>query len=297
MIYILRAPAYACQALVKVCAQGCAVLTRLVAACVDAIPGDCKECCGPCGQIFRDLGEMLAAVTLIPCQLFCDVVRIDGPLGGYVLLALVMNIPALIYALSALSDPGVAACQKAPLAKFCKIDAGLAAAHVIFAVYIKRRVDLGLTQTPDGMLPHAAQPTAKQLRQQVRDVALYDVGFAVYFFVFLYSVLCNLKGLAMVQACASVSWLPWNAAALQLIYAWLSLQYAVCWSCIQGFTEFMERCCPRGPWASRPRLSAWWSTRRQAAAQQQPYLYVQAPGHAAAGQMPAPSAPPLSGRL
>mmetsp|Transcript_4572 Transcript_4572/g.11091 ORF Transcript_4572/g.11091 Transcript_4572/m.11091 type:complete len:342 (+) Transcript_4572:71-1096(+) len=249
MIHVLKAPVYACQALG-------AATSSCTSACDDALCG-CGAPSSALANIFAEMVTRAVAAAVGLCQVLVGVLRIDGPLGGLVLLALVMNVPSAILAMQAASDPQVAACTAAPLQAFCVLDAGLALGHLFFASYFKRRLDseLDACAAAAAAAPGAAPEVrlvATQVWQQVRTLALYDAGVAVYFFVFCLSLYGNTKGLGMVRSCRLRSELASNAAGLQLLYAFLMLQYLFCWSlvhsCLDRF-RFVRRLVD-GPWST-----------------------------------------------
>jgi len=244
MIYVLRLPSYACQALVNAVHLVSILLGEALSGFTRFAASSCKECAGPCQALEEHLGHagrLVCRSLAGSCQWLNKSIRIEGPLGGLVLLALLTNIPALVYALTALSESQVRDCVKAPLADFCRRSAVMAAAHIAFAVYFKRRIDDGIEQ--DGLLPeHSTQLGARQIRQRVHDMAMYNPEFAAYFFTCLVSLYCNTRLVGMSHSCGEGT--AWFAGALQLVYMWLAIQYILCWSCIQGVASWFERFLP-----------------------------------------------------
>lgn len=252
MIYILNLPKYACQA----CGKACDVFTGICQGSCAVCEGIFSSCGKECGDVFSSLVSVLAALltgaieaTLaavrVCCGFFKNFINFEGPLGGFVFIALLLNVPSLIYAVQALSDPEVTQCTKAPLASFCKVDAGLAVAHLVFASYFKSRVDAGISPAEGEIAP---QRTNKQVRDEVKQLALYDLGVLIYFFVFAYALYRNSTGIGLVYKCGVRSWSSWYAPMCQLVFAWLALQYAFCWSCIQGCMETAELLVPKSIW-------------------------------------------------
>mmetsp|Transcript_54598 Transcript_54598/g.153307 ORF Transcript_54598/g.153307 Transcript_54598/m.153307 type:complete len:277 (-) Transcript_54598:144-974(-) len=274
MIYILRAPCDLCDCVARQLASGCGILSKFALDHAQWLEGGC-------GQVAVVLGKLSERLR--------GLVNVSGPLGGFVLLTMIMNMPSVIYAVMAVADPSVEACGGPRLQHFCKVDIALALINLVFAFYIKQRVDEGLARrlggTPSGgepFLPTQAPATRSNRRlvlKEVKTLLLYDVGFAVYFFVFVYAFATNVHGLSLARYCYGESDAPHAAALLQIFYAVLAVQYAVCWSCIQMGAAQLESCFPSGPWSWRPRR------RPHPAAAQQP-VYV-------CGPVPAPSAPPL----
>merc|ERR1712217_734401 len=73
-------------------------------------------------------------------------------------------------------------------------------------------------------------------------MALYDLGVLVYFFVFVFAMFRNVTGFSLSYQCQPCSWNAWDAAASQIAYIWLAIQYALCWSCIQACASWVDGC-------------------------------------------------------
>lgn len=139
----------------------------------------------------------------------------------------------------------------------------LAFFNLVLALYIQQRVDEGLARrlggTPSGGEPFlptqapATRPNRRLVSKEVKTLLLYDVVFA-----------------SLARYCYGEPDAPHAAALLQIFYAVLAVQYAVCWSCIQMCAAQLESCFPSGPWSWRPRR------RPRPAVAQQP-VYVCAP--------------------
>lgn len=129
-------------------------------------------------------------VATLPCTLLrgacdilvesCECIRKclgpirDGPLGFWVITTWAIMIIVMI--LAALGATG-GGCGKAKLASLIILGLGLLTA--LFMLYMQRRIVHKVGQTSGDL------KDSKEIAKQAMDIAKYDVGFCLYFFVFL----------------------------------------------------------------------------------------------------------------
>uniref|UniRef100_A0A7S1S0C4 Uncharacterized protein n=1 Tax=Alexandrium catenella TaxID=2925 RepID=A0A7S1S0C4_ALECA len=155
----------------------------------------------------------------------------EGPLGGFLFLALVLNVPAFICAILALMDPQVTRCTAANMATLCQVDLIIAAVNFLFAAYLKHTIEgPQATAELEAQLNAGAQrePRFRRIREGIRSLVLYDVKTCVYFFVFIFSAAWNVLGSTWVQACMSQSGMPSSMIAFELAFAVLAVLYVAC---------------------------------------------------------------------
>mmetsp|Transcript_82706 Transcript_82706/g.184531 ORF Transcript_82706/g.184531 Transcript_82706/m.184531 type:complete len:349 (+) Transcript_82706:101-1147(+) len=212
----------------------------------------CDGCCSgfgkACDQCCKDLGQC--------CDPLCKVM--DRPLGGYVLMAGLMNVPAAVCSVLALTDEGVTGCTKHPLSAFCGVNCLLAIGHTAFALYLQRQLVRGLAVDPltgttqsapsSGVAPTVVQElSAKELMSRAGHIVLYDVGFCFYVFVFGFSFIFQNIGFGWISGCRGVdSALPWFSAVLLLLFAFGAVGFAMLWYCALACDD----CC--GSFGARP---------------------------------------------
>jgi len=173
------------------------------------------------------------------CSKLCR--HFEGPLGGFLLLAVVLNVPAAICALVAGRDPQVLGCTAADVATLCNVDLFLAVVHICFATYLKLKVEgseASSLQAPlDAAMPR--QPRFRRVRTGVRNMVLYDLSTCVYMLVFVGSAVWNIWGATWIQPCMITSSAPSSAVSLEIAFAVLSVLYGGCSVC---FVNCMDLC-------------------------------------------------------
>lgn len=159
------------------------------------------------------------------CEPLCR--AIDRPLGGYVLLATVLNVPAALLATIGVLSAEVRACNN--LSLLCIADAALGVGHTVFAFYLQRRLTLGLDNP--GLASGSQQtPSSRELMKSAGQIVLYDVGFCIYVIVFAAAFFLNLIGFSWISACRANTSLPWLAAMLETLFAFGAIVFAILWS-------------------------------------------------------------------
>lgn len=201
--------------------------------------------CKGCDQICKGCGKTCEEVCS-PCAYI-----LDRPLGGFVLLALLTNIPAAACAGLGVLDEQVRDCED-PLMLLCCVNVLLAIIHCIFAFYLQHRLVYGLSDakltpgTAGATPPTGGFLTSKQLMDRMGSVMLYDVGVCLYIFVFIGSFFLNSASSALVADCRVDSALPGIAGVLLVLFAVLTVVFAFFWYCAVS----CDACC--GQNVSRP---------------------------------------------
>jgi len=177
------------------------------------------------------------------CETLCNDERLQhfaGPVGGFLALALALNVPAACCALSGCFDPVAVHCRFGPLSTLCEIDVIISVAHIAFPLHVKRQLlemEKALDQAPGAR----QEPRFRRIRDGVRRLVLYDVGTAVYILVFVFSIVFNIIGSTWVQPCMLTSGaipaalsLELTFAALAVLYVAFSVCYVNCIDCCEG---------------------------------------------------------------
>jgi len=181
--------------------------------------GGCTGCCKACDEICSGFFECCGAICDPICKTF------DRPLGFYVLLCFILQLPVLLTAGASLADKTVTDCSDAPLAVFCAVDCLLAIGHFCFSIYLQLRLTKGLNQVAQqGM-------AAKELMNQAGHILCYDIGFCIYIFVFIFSFGLNCVGLAWASTCSPDTGMPYIAGGLMILWAFLAVNFALLWTC------------------------------------------------------------------
>jgi len=181
--------------------------------CGDGCRGCCKVCddsCKGCSQIFDPICKVL-----------------DRPLGGYVFMTWLFNIPVAILCLVSLLNSKVTACSAKPLTIYLIVDLILAVSHAGFALYFQLRLVKGL-QTVSQDSHH---PASEQLMKRAWDIVLYDFGFCIYIFVFIASFGFNVYAISWASACNTGTPMPFMAGLLLILFAFIGVNFAILWYC------------------------------------------------------------------
>mmetsp|Transcript_108329 Transcript_108329/g.170847 ORF Transcript_108329/g.170847 Transcript_108329/m.170847 type:complete len:296 (-) Transcript_108329:1-888(-) len=264
MIYICEAPGKICQAGCGICSESCKACSGACdfvnKECGDNFASLCKVIGDNCGHgcsgileascsLLKATCYLLEAIVAACLSLACSFIRLDQPLGPFMLLSLVVNLPAAYNGLLAMSQEEVLDCRKAPLEQFVSIDFAIAIVHILFAAYLKHQVIYGY-RDPDAVdiLPIASNPTAElpmptsiEVGARVRRIALYDIGFCGYFFVLFGSFGYQFYGFDYGHRCDLTSWRTWNMTTLLMLYPFLAMMYTFFFLCFTGVKGGIER--------------------------------------------------------
>jgi len=233
---------YLCQPC-KLASQACG------AAC-----GGMQQCCG---ESCKTISECCRGV----CNIFSSITQY--PLGNYVMGTWAFMI--LVIAASGATVGKIAGgtssygingttielggvsdnCTAAQM--FCFINIAFAFVHFVMAWYIQWRIkqkvneDMGGDSRDDKIqgvdIPHATIAAAAQ------HIALYDIGFCLYFFLFFGIFGYNIYGIGDVADCTDAG-SGWVGATIMICYTLGAGNYFFCWFCMQmccGTKEKMKK--------------------------------------------------------
>mmetsp|Transcript_93766 Transcript_93766/g.205214 ORF Transcript_93766/g.205214 Transcript_93766/m.205214 type:complete len:227 (-) Transcript_93766:472-1152(-) len=170
----------------------------------------CKACDAACQGLFKGIEEFCAGIS----NIFGPIT--NNPLGGYVIGTWVVMAGVLFGSGYSLSQVD---CDEPKVP--CIANCGLALIHIAFAFYIQRRLVGALTKEPTTM-------THNEIAAKAREVMMYDVGFCLYFFVFIGSFGYNCSVFDALSECEGTG-PAWTAAAFMLLYGFGVWNYALCW--------------------------------------------------------------------
>jgi len=199
MIYIGKAVAAPCKGCGKACDETCKC---------------CSQVCDPC------------------CKAF------DRPLGGFVLMSVVLCLPAAVCAVLGLIS--VKDCTAKPMPAFCMGNIVLGFLHVAFAFYIQRKVLSGMINASTGGgslsssqpgMPDGGMPSSKELMSNAWNLLLYDVCTCLYMFVFAGSFIFQFMGLTWSGGCSGTG-MAVLSAVLLIFFAMGSCCFLCMWWCL-----------------------------------------------------------------
>mmetsp|Transcript_124019 Transcript_124019/g.246965 ORF Transcript_124019/g.246965 Transcript_124019/m.246965 type:complete len:315 (-) Transcript_124019:48-992(-) len=202
-----------------------------------AIDGACNACSKSCDGLCKFCGRICSPINAI----------LDRPLGGYVLLSSICTILAAILAVIGLIDTKLRACG---LTVLCLANIVLGPAHACFGVYLQQKLLHGL-RNPGSLnsisvegseKPSDEQPTSRELLSRAGQILLYDVGFCIYFFVFVGSFVLNCVGLSWTNDCHGGAGSTAGLAALLMV---LFAIFAVGFTFLWYFAMCCDDCCGR----------------------------------------------------
>lgn len=137
----------------------------------------CMCCQESCNTVKQALGECCGAIS----GLFGPIC--GRPLGGYVLVTwLVMLMAVAACAVDLLSET-VKKCTQ--LRDFCIAEIGCALVHAGAAFYIQRKVISAAAKSTGKSVEELNKLSSSELFDAAKDIAWKDIGFCIYFFVFI----------------------------------------------------------------------------------------------------------------
>lgn len=169
----------------------------------------CKGCSKACDQMCKPLSKCM-----------------DRPLAGFVLMTFLLAGVGGLCGLGGAADATVGACTETPLMVFCLGNAFLGFCHMFFSCYVQSRLVTGLQQ--------AQYATSKELMNVMWNLALYDVGFCIYVFIFIGSFFFNCMGLGWTDCGRQRidTSLPLFSATLMILYALGCGAFCFLWTCM-----------------------------------------------------------------
>lgn len=153
-------------------------------------------------------------------------------MGWYVAFSGIMNVLVLAFAALALTDPSVKECAS-PVFMFVLVDCVLAVINIIFAFHAQNRLIAGMSDAD------LTQLTAGDIMDRGWHIIVYDVGFCLYFFVFIGCMIWNIMGSGWTGECKMDSGWASLCAVLGILFVFLTIMlillYWMALSC--------EECC------------------------------------------------------
>jgi len=190
----------------------------------------CGESCKACGRCWDALFDIFGSVTRFP-------------LGGYVMGTWVTMIVVLVCSvLSFLEVQDLAAggalsqgCLDTEM--ICLGNSAFAVLHFIAARYIQWRIVSKVKETMEERTPGVEiqgnnDIPHDMIAESAYEVALYDVGFCLYFFIFAGSFGFNCWGWTLDGKCLDNN-MGWGAAFAMILYGIGVWNYFFCWYCMQ----------------------------------------------------------------
>eukprot|EP00929_Paragymnodinium_shiwhaense_P076810 TRINITY_DN39541_c0_g1_i2.p1 TRINITY_DN39541_c0_g1~~TRINITY_DN39541_c0_g1_i2.p1 ORF type:complete len:215 (-),score=40.61 TRINITY_DN39541_c0_g1_i2:200-844(-) len=195
----------------------------------------CEGCCNGFGKACDRLCHGCNHV----CRPCCQV--LERPLGGFVLLAAILGLPATLFGALAVTEPEASDCEQ-PLLMVCGVNAVLGLLHPGMALYLQVRLLSGL----DPAQLTSADLSAKELLNRAWHIVLYDVCFCFYIFAFFGGFFFNLWSFGAVSGCQSTY--IWLSSTLLLLFGLGALGFTFLWFLVMA----CEDCCNFGG-SSRPK--------------------------------------------
>jgi hypothetical protein len=133
----------------------------------------------------------------------------------------------------------------------CLANIVLGPSHACFGVYLQRKLLFGLkenqgqvhsisTGEPEILQPSDEPPAPRELMSRAGQILLYDVGFCIYFFVFVGSFVLNCVGLAWTSDCpGGVGTTAGCSALLMVLFAIFAVGFTFLWY----FALCCDDCC------------------------------------------------------
>jgi len=212
MIHVFRACGSACS----VCFSSCDVLMH-----------GCGNVCGGLIRCFEAVLESMCNGCGEACQRVIAPLR--KPLGGYILLSLILCLSVFASAIYSLHSDKLGSCYHMTTAN--GVNAALGVIHIVFALYVQHRLTVGL-RSEDGTTANNESGGASNLTSRAWHIVLYDLGFCFYLLVFCFSLVWSIFGIAWSLPCRFNSTGIGLASILLLLHNILAVAYMFCWCCV-----------------------------------------------------------------
>lgn len=186
----------------------CAAVCKAPCYCCKGVCNGCSKACQNCCKSVSD----------------CWAPIVQNPLGGYVIITWFMM--ALVVACCAATIPDAVEHSCNQLLIFCGAEMGIAVVHSVFAFYLQTRLVSALGKSGKEVATH------QEITAEAKKLAGYDIGFCIYFFVFLAAFGYNVYCVGWNGACQGTSYQK-GAVGLLLCYGVCAWNYSCCWYCGQ----------------------------------------------------------------
>eukprot|EP00435_Cladocopium_sp_Y103_P069213 s209_g32.t3 len=185
--------------------------------CFNAVQKCCSGLCDGCGHACEACGR--CSVDLCGgCEQTCKSVPLatitSKPLGCFVIIAAVLNLPAAAFAIASLQNPQLRGCK---VSNFC---------------YGTWRLDLSIRS--------GTEQGARALVQEASQIVLYDFGFCFYVMFFVFSVVYSFLGIGWSSDCPARDSTPIWAAVFVLLFAFWTALFSCCWGLAAGCWGVLE---------------------------------------------------------
>jgi len=230
--------------------------------------GLARDACGATCKCFNACCETGCKTIQETCRAGCNAFNFitHYPLGLYVMGSWITMAGVLVASGMSLKDikSNSPACREARI--FFAVNCGLAVVHSIAAYYIQRQIKAKINRDEHERDPEAPKDEDlafdkdiphSQVAKAATEIALYDFGFCLYFFLFFGSLGINVYGLGMVSGdCKGEEAYTGRAAAMVMILYGLGVaNYFFCWYCMQACCGAKEK---RQMKKKEAKSAGWW---------------------------------------
>mmetsp|Transcript_14928 Transcript_14928/g.42917 ORF Transcript_14928/g.42917 Transcript_14928/m.42917 type:complete len:234 (+) Transcript_14928:58-759(+) len=190
---ICKAPCYCCKA---------------VGVALDGVCTGCSEACNSCTKAISD----------------CWAPIVQNPLGWYVIVTWFVMLLVVGCCAATIPDAANGNCNE--LMIFCFAEIIIALIHAVFAFYIQTRLVAALAKSQKDTMSH------QEITAEAKNLAKFDIGFCLYFFVFLAATGYNFYSIGWDGDCSGTYYQK-GAVGLLVCYGVCAWNYAFCWYCGQ----------------------------------------------------------------
>lgn len=200
--------------------KGCEAVCSVPAAC-------CAGCGKACDNCSKELGECcsLPCIALGACCARLSLIH-ERPLGAFVFLAWFLNGISIVGSVMTFMSDTIDQCEH-PMKYFVFGQLFNACIHSGFVLYMQERLVEGLQDDETGELLDVG---AAEMLDELKQIAVYDIGFCLYFFLFIFSLGWNTTGVSWAygnSTCDPGHW-PTTCAVVGFIYNFLTIQVSCC---------------------------------------------------------------------
>eukprot|EP00928_Gymnodinium_smaydae_P010879 TRINITY_DN1409_c0_g1_i1.p1 TRINITY_DN1409_c0_g1~~TRINITY_DN1409_c0_g1_i1.p1 ORF type:complete len:384 (-),score=54.62 TRINITY_DN1409_c0_g1_i1:221-1372(-) len=192
----------------KVCEGGCKCFGDGCDKVCNGISRACDTCCAPLTKV-------------------CD-----RPLGVFVFITAAVCLPASLCAVLAVGNEEIRACEGKLVVILCAANLSIGILNVCFTLYLQRRLVFGIQQE-EAVHGSTAELTSKELLNRAGHIMIYDIGFCLYFFVYLGSFILNIMGKAWIAKCVVdtglTTSLPDWSSSLMIGWSVVAVFFAFLW--------------------------------------------------------------------
>lgn len=218
-------------------------------ACCEVPGSACRACGKQCDRCSKNCGECFALPLLAFGACFQRLGMIHNrPLGSFVFLSWFLNGISIVGSVMTLAtkDAELVTCEK-PMKMFVVAQLFNAFIHSGFVLYMQTRLVEGLAGEDNEF--EDQDFTAAETLEELKQIAVYDIGFCLYFLLFFFSVGWNITGMTWafaVAGCDPGHW-PATCTSIGLLYNFLVISVSCCHPCALWMEEmgccFLCKCC------------------------------------------------------